>query len=168
MAELTRTVGAVATSLTASERRAQLLKLSAAAAAAAPADRPSRQLPMGGTPTAGELAGPYTFVSSGRDTEFVGEHRIVLRPGGGRLCGTSHPTSTGSIELDLSIEGLLVSGSWTDHTDPAGYYRGAVYHGVVQFVLDPTGRSMTGKWLGPDRSFRIDSGDWEPTRAVTG
>jgi hypothetical protein len=35
----------------------------------------------------------------------------------------------------------------------------------VQFVLDPTGRSMIGRWLGPDRHFEIDSGRWELRRA---
>lgn len=73
--------------------------------------------------------------------------------------------STGALELDLATDGLLVTGNWTEHTAPGGYYRGAVYHGIVQFVLDPTGRSMTGRWLGPDRHFEIDSGRWELLRA---
>lgn len=172
MSELTRYVGDVSSTLPTGERRAQLLKLSAAAAAAAPTERPAGRGPRGGAPTARELAGPwdsrYTFVSTGRGAELVGEHHIVLRPEGDRLLGTSLTTSAGTIALDLSIEGLLVSGAWVDRTDPSGYYRGAVYHGVVQFVLDPTGRSMTGKWLGPDKSFHIDSGDWVLTRANAG
>ena len=32
-------------------------------------------------------------------------------------------------------------------------------------VLDPTGRSMTGRRLGPDRHVEIDSGRWELHRA---
>jgi hypothetical protein len=90
----------------------------------------------------------------------MGGHRIVLHVERGRLVGRSDPTSTGTLELDLAADGLLITGNWTERTAPDGYYRGAVYHGVVQFVLDPTGRTMTGRWLGPDRRFEIDSGRW--------
>jgi hypothetical protein len=85
---------------------------------------------------------------------------------GGRLVGRSEPTPTGTLELDLATDGLLVTGSWTERTAPDGYYRGAVYHGVVQLVLDPAGRSMSGRWLGPDRNFEIDSGQWRLQRAA--
>jgi hypothetical protein len=90
-------------------------------------------------------------------------HRIELRAAGGRLVGRSEPTETGTLELDLSTDGLLVTGGWTERTSPSGYYRGAVYHGIVQFVLDPTGRSMIGRRLGPDRHFEIDSGPGSST-----
>jgi hypothetical protein len=146
------------------------LKLSTAAAVAA--GRTSAAPPpaaFGRGPTPSELAGVwtsrYTYVSTGRGAELEGVHRVELRAVGGRLVGTSGPTETGTLELDLSTDGLLVTGSWTERTSPSGYYRGAVYHGVVQFVLDPTGRSMVGRWLGPDRHFEIDSGRWELHRA---
>jgi hypothetical protein len=59
---------------------------------------------------------------------------------------------------------MLVTGSWTD-TCPSGYYRGAVYHGILQLVLDPTGRTMSGQWLGPDKHFAINAGPWTLTRS---
>ncbi len=60
---------------------------------------------------------------------------------------------------------MLLTGSWTDRTRTDGHYRGAVYHGILQLVVDPTGRSMTGRWLGPDKQFVINSGHWSLTRA---
>ena len=108
---------------------------------------------------------PVHLPQHGPGAEFEGTHRVVLRLENGRLMGSSDPTSTGTLELELVTDGLLVTGNWTERTAPDGYYRGAVYHGIVQFVLDPTGRSMIGRWLGPDRHFAIDSGHWELHRA---
>ncbi|TQM16117.1 DNA-binding protein [Pseudonocardia kunmingensis] len=104
-------------------------------------------------------------MSTGRGQELDGTHRIVVRPERGRLVGRSDPTPNGTLELDLVADGLLVTGNRTERTAPDGYYRGAVYHGILQLVLDPTGRSMTGRWLGPDRNFEIDSGRWVLQRA---
>ena len=107
----------------------------------------------------------YSFFSTGRDTELEGVHRIHLRTDAGRLTGCSDPTPTGVLELDLTVDGPIVTGTWTDRTAADGYYRGAAYHGVLQLVLDPTGRSMTGRWRGPDNRFAINSGVWTLTRA---
>jgi transcriptional regulator with XRE-family HTH domain len=167
--ELTRATADWAARLPAAHRRALLLKLSTATSVAAGRTDTS---PGGGQgPAAGELAGrwtsSYSYFSTGREQEFEGTHQIELRAAADRLMGRSDPSGTGSIELDLRAEGMLVTGSWTEHTDPDGYYGGAVYHGILQLVLDPTGRTMRGRWLGPDRDFVIDSGRWELTRRVT-
>lgn len=31
---------------------------------------------------------------------------------------------------------------------------------AIQVIVDPTGRSMSGKWVGFDKEFRVDSGPW--------
>jgi hypothetical protein len=166
--ELTRSLTDWAERLPAPQRRAMMLKLSTAAAVAAgqPAGRPAAVL--GNRPDLAELAGDwtsrYTYFSSGRDAEFEGVHSITLRAGGRRLTGRSEQTTTGCVELDLRADGLLVTGSWTERTAPSGYYRGAVYHGILQLVVDPVGRSMVGRWLGPDKHFAINSGRWLLTR----
>lgn len=167
--QLTRAVADWAKRLPGDQRRALLLKLSTAAAVAAGRATARPPAALGRGPAPHELAGPwasrYSYISTGRAAELEGVHRIELRAAGGRLVGRSEPTETGTLELDLSTDGLLVTGGWTERTSSSGYYRGAVYHGVVQFVLDPTGRSMIGRWLGPDRHFEIDSGRWELHRA---
>jgi hypothetical protein len=38
--------------------------------------------------------------------------------------------------------------------------QGAVYHGAIQLLLEPTGRKMTGKWVGFGRDFDLNTGPW--------
>ncbi len=54
----------------------------------------------------------------------------------------------------------MVTGSWSERTSPTGHYRAATYHGVVQMVLDPTGYTMTGRWLGIGKRYTAKSGEW--------
>lgn len=98
----------------------------------------------------------YTYYSSGR-----GEHTIRLRHAGGRIVGTSDRDDQQSrLALDLSLRGAIATGTWTERTSPAGYYRGAVYHGAIQLVVSPHWRSMTGRWLGFGKRFKVNTGDW--------
>ncbi len=102
----------------------------------------------------------YAYHSSGRASDLVGEHFIVMRQEGSRLIGESVPAANESVlRLDLTLSGPIATGTWLERTATAGYYRGAVYHGAIQLVIDPMGKSMTGRWLGFDREFNINS-DW--------
>lgn len=104
----------------------------------------------------------YHYRSEGRDEEFVGEHYIVLRQHRNRLTAQSLRHTTGStMTLDLITDASVVTGTWRETTSPTGYYRGAVYHGTMQLVVDPSGRRMHGMWLGFSRKFSINSGRWE-------
>jgi hypothetical protein len=67
--------------------------------------------------------------------------------------------------MDLTANGQVLTGTCTEETDPAGYYPGAVYHGAIQLLLEPTGRKMTGrkmtgKWVGFGRDFDLTTGPW--------
>lgn len=167
--ELTRALTDWSRRLPEQQRRALLLKLSTATAVAAGRWTAPPRTTLGTGPSLTELVGTwnsrYTYFSTGRGAEFEGVHRLQLRVEHDRLTGRSEPTSTGDVELDLTTDGLLVTGSWTERTATDGYYRGAVYHGILQLVLDPVGRSMSGQWLGPDKNFVINSGTWTLTRA---
>lgn len=104
----------------------------------------------------------YVYPSSGRGTELEGVHFVVLRHQGGRLVGQSLPHSLDSrLRLDLSVDGSIATGTWSERTSPNGYYKGAVYHGTIQLIVDPMRRSMKGKWLGFGKNFRVNSGEWE-------
>ena len=106
----------------------------------------------------------YLHYSGGRDKELEGQHYVVLRQRGGRLIGQSLPHSAGShLGLDLSVEAAIVTGTWTERTSPTGYYRGAVYHGTIQLVVNPMGRAMSGKWLGFGNNFKVNTREWELT-----
>jgi hypothetical protein len=169
--ELTRTVArwAERSGGTAS-RRSVLLKLSAAfslaAASPALADDTEPQPPASGT--AGDFAGiwhsRYVYPSTGRGGEFTGDHYVVIRQQGNQLVGESVPAANGSVlSLDLALTGTVATGTWSERTSLTGYYRGAVYHGAIQLVVDPMGKSMAGKWVGFDREFAINSGEWSLT-----
>lgn len=119
--------------------------------------------------TAHGLAGiwhsTYTYPSSGRGEEFTGGHYVMLRHSGGGLAGQSLPTKEGSeLDLHLSLERSVATGTWTERTAQSGYYHGATYHGTIQLVVDPMGRTMAGKWLGFSKDFRVNSGPWTLTR----
>jgi hypothetical protein len=151
-----------------------LLKLSAGLSLAA-AD-PALKTMMGTSPaasssrTAFDMSGiwnsRYLYYSNGRDEQLEGQHYLVLRQDGHRIRGQSLPHSMDSLlRLNLSLEGSVATGTWTERTSPAGYYQGATYHGTLQLLLDPVGRRMTGKWIGFGKDFRVNSGEWELTWA---
>lgn len=167
--QLAASLGAWAGRFPADRRRSMLLKLSTAASVAASSlGEPGAVHRGAASSRIDELAGAwistYRYVSTGRQAELENSHRIELRARHGRLVGRSELTPIGDLDLDLGIEGTLVTGAWTERTTPTGYYRGAVYHGVVQMVLDPAGRTMTGRWLGADNQFAVNSGSWTLSR----
>jgi hypothetical protein len=58
---------------------------------------------------------------------------------------------------------------WEEKTSPTGYYRGAVYRGAIQLLVEAGGR-MTARWLGFGKHFQINNGDWSlrlESRSVT-
>jgi hypothetical protein len=164
--ELTRAVADWAQRLPEDRRRELLLKTSTATALAA--GRPGTARPDTGGSTAAELVGRWdsrcTPAGAGRGAEREATHRFRLRLEGSRLVGRSEPTAAGSVELDLRADGLLVTGSWTEHTAPDGDRRGAVHHGLVQLAVAPGGRAMVGRWLAPDDDLAIGTGTWMLTR----
>lgn len=152
-------------------RRAVLLKLSAALSLAATQRAEAAGVEAGpGGPAGGwaDLAGVwrsrYTYPSTGRARDLEGEHYLVLRQRDGRWAGQSLPHSQDSrLRLELSVASSIATGTWTEHTAPGGYYQGASYHGTLQLVIGPTGRAMTGKWLGFGKDGTVNTGVWDLT-----
>ena len=150
-------------------RRRLLTKLSAALAlaAATPAvaiaaedeqsPTPANQLDLGGI-----WHSRYFYYSTGRETQRSCEHYIVLRQQGTRLLGENIPARNDSlVRLDLTLRGTVATGTWSEQTSTDGYYHGREYHGAIQLVIDPMGKAMTGRWVGVDRQFNVDSDVWE-------
>ncbi len=158
------------------DRRALLLKLAAGLSLAAVAPVISTleaDAAQSDTPSTGDdrLAGVwhsrYVYYSSGRQGELVGQHYVVLNQQENHISGQSLPNSLNSLlTLDLSVADSAATGTWIERTSPTGYYKGAVYRGSIQLLIDPTGTKMTGRWLGFDKESNINTGDWELTRAA--
>ncbi|MGH3929303.1 MAG: helix-turn-helix domain-containing protein [Pseudonocardiaceae bacterium] len=157
-------------------RRGLLLKLGAGLtlAASAPAIANAEPDPAGSAapitgegPLAGVWYSKYVYYSSGREAQFEGEHYVVLRQRGDHVSAQSLPNSLESVlTLDLDVDGSVLTGKWMERTSPTGYYKGAVYHGAIQLLLDPTGQSMNGQWLGFGKKSNINNGVWELSRVA--
>jgi DNA-binding transcriptional regulator YiaG len=103
----------------------------------------------------------YEYESSGRDAWFKNAHYVLLIQQGTRVQVRSLPkTTTGRLLIDLTVNGAAVTGTWTEETNPEGYYQGAVYHGAIQMLLEPSKRKMTGQWVGFGRDGEVNSGPW--------
>lgn len=113
-------------------------------------------------PLTGIWLSSYAYVSSGRGGEsFTSAHYVVLMQYGGKLQVRSLPdTAPGRLALDLTVNGQVVTGTWTETTNPDGYYGGSTYHGAIQMLLAATGNKMAGKWVGFGRDFDVNTGDW--------
>lgn len=118
--------------------------------------------------SAGALSGiwlsRYEYHSTSRDADFLGWHYVALIHTGDRLQGRSLPGSSSSVlHLDFTVAGQVATGTWTEHTHPTSYYSGAVYHGAIQMLADPTGRRLAGQWVGFGRTGQVNTGQWELT-----
>jgi hypothetical protein len=104
----------------------------------------------------------YEYYSSGREGAFTGRHHVVILQHGDRLTVRSLPGSSDSpLTMDLTVDGNVLTGTWVEQTAREGYYRGARYHGAIQLLAEPTGRRLSGKWVGFGRDMDVNTGPWE-------
>jgi transcriptional regulator with XRE-family HTH domain len=111
-------------------------------------------------PLTGIWLSHYEYPSTSRGQVFSNEHYVVIIQHGARLQVRSVPGSASRVMMDLTVNGQVITGTWTEETSPGGYYQGAVYSGGIQHLLDPTGRRMTGKWVGYGKDFEVNTGPW--------
>ncbi len=103
----------------------------------------------------------YEYFSSGRDASFTGLHYVVVLQHGDVITVRSLPGSADSaLTMDLQVEGNVITGTWLEQTAEQGYYRGARYHGAIQLLAEPTGRRLTGKWVGFGKEMDVNTGPW--------
>jgi transcriptional regulator with XRE-family HTH domain len=148
-------------------RRSALLKLSAGLSLAATspflASVPAEALSKSEVDSdlSGIWLSSYTYFSTSRDKTFEDSHYVVLRQDGNSLIAQSlENTANSHLQLTMTLKNYIVTGSWSEKTSPKGHYKGATYHGTLQMVTNPMGRSMTGKWVGFNKDFQVESGDW--------
>jgi hypothetical protein len=143
----------------ASTTRRQALGMAAGAAAAAWAV-PQAKAARG--PLTGIWRSRYDYVSSSRGGKtYTGQHYVIVIQHGDRLQVRSLPnTAQGRVMMDLTISGAVLTGTWTEETDPDGYYKGSTYHGAIQFTAGPAGTRLTGAWVGFNKDGGIQTGPW--------
>jgi hypothetical protein len=141
-------------------RRQALGVAGAAGVAAAAAWMPETKGARG--PLTGIWRSTYAYVSSSRGNKtFSSEHYVMVIQHGSRIQVRSLPkTAAGRVMMDLTVDGQVITGTWTEETDPDGYYKSSTYSGAIHMLLDHTGHRMKGKWLGFNRDGGISDGPW--------
>ena len=136
--------------------------LGMAGAAAAAAWMPGSKAEAARGPLTAIWRSTYSYVSSSRGNEtFTSEHYVMAIQHGNRIQVRSLPkTAAGRVMMDLTIDGQVITGTWTEETDPGGYYKSSVYSGAIHLLLDHTGHRMKGQWLGFNRDGEVDNGPW--------
>jgi transcriptional regulator with XRE-family HTH domain len=137
------------------------LDLSPSGTAAANAAPGGQAAPVHGS-YSGVWLSRYEYWSSSREATFTGLHHVVILQHGNQLTVRSLPGSADSrLTIDLTVDGSVLTGTWTEQTAENSYYRGARYHGAVQLLAEPTGRRLVGKWVGFGKDMDINTGPWE-------
>jgi hypothetical protein len=113
-------------------------------------------------PLSGVWISRYRYISSSRGgREFTSEHYVVLIQYANNLQVRSLPdTAASRVAMDLTVNGQVVTGTWTEQTDPGGHYGGSTYHGAIQMLVGATADRMTGRWVGYGRDFDVNTGEW--------
>ena len=114
----------------------------------------------------GQWHSRYIYPGSHHDQPLESTHTVVFEHAGTDLTGHSLEDPTGSrLALNLTLDQNVATGTWQEHTSPTGHYRGAVFHGAIQLIISPDGRSMSGVWVGfNSRRSHINHGQWDFTR----
>ncbi|MGX1779544.1 helix-turn-helix domain-containing protein, partial [Nocardia brasiliensis] len=104
----------------------------------------------------------YQYYSSGRqETLSTGHYVVILQHGDHLTVRSLSGSAPSTVAMELDLDGGVATGTWTEDTDPNGYYRGARYSGAIQLLVEPTGHRLVGKWIGYGKNFDINSGPWE-------
>lgn len=112
----------------------------------------------------------YWFPSNDWIGDDVSEYRMKAYPKGDTIVFESEPNDEGSYMLvRLKIEDGIATGSWHETTSPTGSFKGAMYSGYGQLIVNIETNSMEGKWAGAgyDRKLkmmRIYDGIWTMNR----
>ena len=136
-------------------------------AAAAAAVIPLSEAKTGRAPALGPLSGiwlsRYEYVSSSRGGQvFADQHYVLLIQRGSRVQARSIAGSAPSrLIMDLTADGSVLTGTWREETNPAGYYAGATHHGAIQLVAGPSGHRMKGQWTGFGKDGEVNNGPWQ-------
>lgn len=108
----------------------------------------------------------YEYESSSRGQTFTDERDMLIAAPRGQVMAMSLDEPFGRLWLQLSAAGHIVTASWTERTDPDGYYAGTAFQGVAQFILAADGLSMSGAWAGHSRDMStVNTGPWTLTYA---
>ncbi len=124
----------------------------------------ARQPPVATDELIGIWHSKYRYPSISRQGIQESEHFVSLKKLDGQYVFESLPNvSKSRLIMHLVIDGDLATGTWREETDPHGHYKGVVYTGAIQLVIDEDGQFMYGKWVGAGKRKIVNVGSWEFT-----
>ena len=112
----------------------------------------------------------YWYPSNDHDGEDISEYYVRAYPRGREFVLESLPNKEKSyIFIRMSADNRLATGNWEEHTSPTGDFKGAIYSGAFQLLVDKEKRRMEGMWAGVGHDYelkkaRIYTGRWEMER----
>lgn len=102
------------------------------------------------------------FHSTTRGGDFTLVHFGTMHRKGDKLVFESLEDSDEAYMLArLSLDGPVATVVWQNQMSEHGYYKGMLYQGAAQLVLDKDGKAFRGKWVGYGKGGEIKTGDWE-------
>jgi hypothetical protein len=111
-----------------------------------------------------DFSGAWLSNYSYHEGEDNSQH-IVTFEGGTEIAGRSLVQPDGSellLRLTHDAESNTLTGTWHETTSPAGPYKGRVFHGVLQLILNEVGDKAEGKWLGYNSNVtHVNTGNWK-------
>ena len=107
----------------------------------------------------------YRYPSTSRNADFVDDHLVRVHQYDRQIIIESLPDQKGKsyLMLHLTLQGGVATGTWQEETERHGYYKGAVYYGAIQVVIDKDKKHMQGKWLGFGKDMGVEVGPWSFT-----
>lgn len=107
----------------------------------------------------------YWFPSNVHPGEDVSEYHVRIEHTGDGFALHSLPNEEGSyMQIHFIVESNLATGTWLEDTAPNGEFKGMVYSGVFQLIIDEDMKRMIGSWVGigrGDQTPKIYDGRWE-------
>jgi hypothetical protein len=116
----------------------------------------------------GKWQSSYTFTTDSPDAAFTDAYDVDIRLAGNQLVIQSLPKEDGSyILIRVTLDDRILTGTWYEQTAPDGHYKGVIYYGPIQMVMDEDGNAMRGKWLGLDDKMIMQGGNQQIVRLDT-
>jgi len=110
----------------------------------------------------------YQYESSSRQQTYTSQHYVLLLQRGQGLMIRSLPQQASTLSLELSVNGKMAKGTWTEITSKDGYYGGSVYDGAIQLEINQAGDRLKGMWVGFGKNpGEMNTGEWSFSRVDT-
>lgn len=105
----------------------------------------------------------YSFHSERRNETQTCRHTLNLLQSDEVIAARSLPDTGSTVLMDLTVDGHIINGNWTENTAKDGHYRGRRYHGVIR-LSQINDNLWVGRWAGYGAGGKLNEGPWQLER----